>query len=1026
MVAISSTELLVFGGLRNPDGLGEAPTDQLWRLFKDGLGAWRWALVNPGGSPPSARYGHAAIHDAAGNRMIVFGGSEQLGQSPADSRVWALSLGGTPAWSELEVASGAGSQRPLPRRDHTMVRDPSSPTTLGSLLVYGGHVSTGAPSDTLWTLNLGAAPPAWSRTILSPSPGARAGHAAAYDDAVNGGRLFLYGGEPAGGGSVDNYVYMIEPFGALQWNQWQQVPFRLSQHTANLDAHLFAMARVPEIYTPGSDTWTPAPAAAWLQGYYPVQFLVPGTSLPGGGGRVVTVGQDPQARYLDIPMPGVSPGTWTNVGNGSSGDAGFQALTGVLYRPDKIMVAGGKPSSAPFDDAVGDTKRLDTQNLPAGWTPSATMLPRYYHNLVALPSGEVLAVGGITKTSDQVSDPSFAQVCPQMWSPTSDAWTPDRDLECDRVDEGGGPRNVVRNYHSAAILLPDGRVMSAGGAGSNQDKRKARVFCPPYLFKTDGTPAQRPVIGEWPRTIAWGDTFTICAANPTLIQKVSLVRPAATTHAFDQNQRHVPLEVLERRSSPAQLVVRAPASPDSAPPGNYLLFILGSQDGPDVPSLAQWVNLGCPSCDATAPEANNDLFIEIISESSVYPTWVAKGDNGTVGSATRYDIRRSTQPITAGNFASATRVGMPPPLCPGGMEFQEVGGLTPCTTYYFALKTGDGAGNWSAMSNVLQQQTIGLGACGGGGGGFTARRVEGGEGAGVSASAVARSKAGYGGLAQSSWNHEPTEASALDLETAQLLVETGREGDGSWRVTVRFATEADGLDPDGSSVLVEQTRASGERDVLGRIEPDATETRLGLCSLRERGRVAIRGVVALEQVTARLRHRGQTYALVEARHSRLGSLGAAFLADGGSPELLAGDALELSYAASGDAEPAAPSWYLVARRQGAAAPTPLAQHPGLDRSLLSRFALHPSEPNPTVSDVITGFDLPYRSPVKLEVFDLLGRRVATLANGIFPAGSHRAQWDLRDTGGTRVRPGVYVCRMTAGEFRAQRKMSVTR
>jgi len=62
--------------------------------------------------------------------------------------------------------------------------------------------------------------------------------------------------------------------------------------------------------------------------------------------------------------------------------------------------------------------------------------------------------------------------------------------------------------------------------------------------------------------------------------------------------------------------------------------------------------------------------------------------------------------------------------------------------------------------------------------------------------------------------------------------------------------------------------------------------------------------------------------------------------------------------------------------------------------------------------------------VRLEVFDLLGRRVATLAQGNYPAGFHAVTWDMRDAGGSAVRPGVYAYRLVAGDFRARRKMSV--
>ena len=67
-------------------------------------------------------------------------------------------------------------------------------------------------------------------------------------------------------------------------------------------------------------------------------------------------------------------------------------------------------------------------------------------------------------------------------------------------------------------------------------------------------------------------------------------------------------------------------------------------------------------------------------------------------------------------------------------------------------------------------------------------------------------------------------------------------------------------------------------------------------------------------------------------------------------------------------------------------------------------------------------DLPVRSPVRVEVFDLAGRRVATLVDGIQPAGRHSRAWDGRNSRGVRASAGVYLCRMIAGEFRAQRHL----
>ncbi|HEU4365591.1 MAG TPA: kelch repeat-containing protein [Candidatus Krumholzibacteria bacterium] len=81
--------------------------------------------------------------------------------------------------------------------------------------------------------------------------------------------------------------------------------------------------------------------------------------------------------------------------------------------------------------------------------------------------------------------------------------------------------------------------------------------------------------------------------------------------------------------------------------------------------------------------------------------WTAPGDDGSVGTASEYDLRRSTSTITEGNFASATQISTSAPQSAGSGECAEVSGLSACQTYYYALKTRDDACNWSALSNVL-------------------------------------------------------------------------------------------------------------------------------------------------------------------------------------------------------------------------------------------------------------------------------------------------------------------------------------
>jgi len=88
---------------------------------------------------------------------------------------------------------------------------------------------------------------------------------------------------------------------------------------------------------------------------------------------------------------------------------------------------------------------------------------------------------------------------------------------------------------------------------------------------------------------------------------------------------------------------------------------------------------------------------------SVVLQWTAPGDDGTIGTATVYHMRKSTGPITAGNWAAAEVVsGMPAPLLSGTRQTVVVRGLSRDTTYYFAIRAEDDNGNLATISNLVQ------------------------------------------------------------------------------------------------------------------------------------------------------------------------------------------------------------------------------------------------------------------------------------------------------------------------------------
>lgn len=110
--------------------------------------------------------------------------------------------------------------------------------------------------------------------------------------------------------------------------------------------------------------------------------------------------------------------------------------------------------------------------------------------------------------------------------------------------------------------------------------------------------------------------------------------------------------------------------------------------------------------DTTAP---NPVVLSAGSPTltSATVSWNATGDDGNTGLAASYDLRYATTPITPATFALAPQAsGLPSPAAPGTAQSTVVSGLNPNTTYYFAMKVGDEASNFSTMSNVASATTL--------------------------------------------------------------------------------------------------------------------------------------------------------------------------------------------------------------------------------------------------------------------------------------------------------------------------------
>lgn len=237
----------------------------------------------------------------------------------------------------------------------------------------------------------------------------------------------------------------------------------------------------------------------------------------------------------------------------------------LLPGTDQVMVAGGSSTHLNGGAAATNTvEMIDMSQAKPAWSYTGSMnYARYNENLVILADGTVLAVGG-GGGGGEYTNPQFAA---ELYNPATAQWTV------------MASQQIQRTYHSTAVLIPDGRVVSAGSDNGNKNELTYEIYSPPYLF--NGT---QPVISSAPTALNYGQSFTITTGDASTITSVALVRPGATTHADDMDQRYVPLTFTV---GTGVLTATAPANGSIAPPGYYMLVIVNSSGVPSVMPFLQ-------------------------------------------------------------------------------------------------------------------------------------------------------------------------------------------------------------------------------------------------------------------------------------------------------------------------------------------------------------------------------------------------------------------------------------------------------
>jgi hypothetical protein len=365
-------------------------------------------------------------------------------------------------------------------------------------------------------------------------------------------------------------------------------------------------------------------------------------------GKVFMSGPERDTKYLDTS----GTGAWNfvarrNFGQRASGSS-------VLYDEGKVMVMGG--ARPPTNTA----EVIDLNAATPAWRNVNSMaFARRHHNSTLLPDGTVLVTGG-TSGGASFNDTSQPVYAAELWNPATETWTT------------MASQTVGRFYHSSSLLLPDGRVLSAGG----DDVYQTEIYSPPYLFK-----GARPSINHWPTAVTYGESVFIGTPQFGSITNVNLIRLASVTHSFDMNQR---INRLTFSQTTDGLTVTTPSGGTLAPPGHYMLFIL---DGSGVPSVSALIALRTP--DGGVPKSPGSLVATTISNSQLNLKWT-----DTSNSENEFMIERS---LDGSSFTQITTV-------PKNTVKYSDAGLSPDTLYYYRVRANNNRGN-SGYSNTVSRRT---------------------------------------------------------------------------------------------------------------------------------------------------------------------------------------------------------------------------------------------------------------------------------------------------------------------------------
>ncbi len=416
--------------------------------------------------------------------------------------------------------------------------------------------------------------PAWVVTIpLDQAPGSQVSALMKLSDSFCSGHSFLADGRllalGGGGGSQTMAIANANTFDfqtgswsaatSMHYLRWYPTALTLADGSILVlggKSPTSSVVNIPEVTHDGGVTWQALTSAPYpgSNGGYRRAHVAP-------DGRVFVSGPQTQSYFLSQALS-----LWTN---GPVSHTRHQFGGSVIYDDGKVMLVGGVGSN---NTATSVAEITDLTQPSPVWTLTGSMnFARQWNSTTVLPDGSVFVNGG---SSSAKLDCATAVLQSELWSPQTAQWTVMASEAHPRLE------------HSTAILLADGRVLSSGGTviktstggvcGPYQD---AQIFSPPYLFK-----GARPTITSAPADVTYGQQFLVGTPNTDVVS-VTWIRLSSVTHINNQNQR-----LTRPAFAPAVggLQVTAPVSPNLAPPGHYMMFLINSAG---VPSYASMIHI---------------------------------------------------------------------------------------------------------------------------------------------------------------------------------------------------------------------------------------------------------------------------------------------------------------------------------------------------------------------------------------------------------------------------------------------------